>query len=421
MASSINPNNISVTFPVAGQDNDSQGFRDNFNNIKTGLTTAKTELEDLQSKVVLKSALTGTALANDGSGSVMEDFELKDMALTIVNKGTMSGVGTATFDVSAGHFQCIETKGNMTLAFTNFPATGKFGWVEVEIDVDATASKVILPAQCTVGVSDLADYVATTRTISFHSAGKYTFRFSTYDAGTTIAVEDVNRGPSRIHGDTIRVNQTASPRTGTGASTDKAGMMSVDASSIYVCTADYDGSTSIWKEVDVFADEATSNRLLRTGGNQITGDILPATTNTHDLGSSAKKFAQVHSTTLLGALTGNVTGDVAGNVTGNVTGDVTGGIIGDVQALSGAGAVNTTTLITQVTTTGTDALTLPNGTNGQIKIITMVADGGVGTLTPTTFANGTTLAFNDVGDSVMLVYNTTGGWALISNTGCTLA
>ena len=34
MASSINPNNISVTFPVAGQDNDSQGFRDNFNNIQ---------------------------------------------------------------------------------------------------------------------------------------------------------------------------------------------------------------------------------------------------------------------------------------------------------------------------------------------------------------------------------------------------
>ena len=54
MASSINPNNISVTFPIAGQDNDSQGFRDNFNNIKTNITHAKTEIEDLQSKVVLK-------------------------------------------------------------------------------------------------------------------------------------------------------------------------------------------------------------------------------------------------------------------------------------------------------------------------------------------------------------------------------
>ena len=32
-----------------------------------------------------------------------------------------------------------------------------------------------------------------------------------------------------------------------------------------------------------------------------------------------------------------------------------------------------------------------------------------------------TITFNDVGDSVLLVYNTTGGWALVSNTGCTIA
>ena len=50
-----------------------------------------------------------------------------------------------------------------------------------------------------------------------------------------------------------------------------------------------------------------------------------------------------------------------------------------------------------------------------------IADGGDGTLTPTTFANGSTITFNDVGDSVMLIYNTTGGWALVSNTGCTIA
>ena len=40
----------------------------------------------------------------------------------------------------------------------------------------------------------------------------------------------------------------------------------------------------------------------------------------------------------------------------------------------------------------------------------------------TTFANGTTITFNDVGDSVLLVYNTTGGWAGVgSNVGCTIA
>jgi hypothetical protein len=31
--SNINPNNINGSYPIAGQDNDSQGFRDNFTNI----------------------------------------------------------------------------------------------------------------------------------------------------------------------------------------------------------------------------------------------------------------------------------------------------------------------------------------------------------------------------------------------------
>ena len=36
---------IDQTFPVAGQDNDSQGFRDNFSNIKTSLTKVKADLD----------------------------------------------------------------------------------------------------------------------------------------------------------------------------------------------------------------------------------------------------------------------------------------------------------------------------------------------------------------------------------------
>ena len=104
-----------------------------------------------------------------------------------------------------------------------------------------------------------------------------------------------------------------------------------------------------------------------------------------------------------------------------MTNKTMGAMFGTVQALSGAGAVDTTSLITQVTTTGSNqALTLANGANGQLKIVTMVADGGDGILAPTTFANGTNITFNDVGDSVLLVYNTTGGWAAVSNVGCTI-
>ena len=95
--------------------------------------------------------------------------------------------------------------------------------------------------------------------------------------------------------------------------------------------------------------------------------------------------------------------------------------VATVQALSGAGAISLNTLHTALTTTGAQAQTLANGVAGQIKTISMVVDGGDGTLTPATLAGGTTITFGDVGDSVMLIYNTTGGWSIISNTGCTVA
>ena len=77
MASSLSPTSIDATFPVAGQDNDSQGFRDNFNQIKTDLTNTKSELEDLQSNAVLKANLTSPAVtaSNDLAGLELFDFK----------------------------------------------------------------------------------------------------------------------------------------------------------------------------------------------------------------------------------------------------------------------------------------------------------------------------------------------------------
>ena len=71
---------------------------------------------------------------------------------------------------------------------------------------------------------------------------------------------------------------------------------------------------------------------------------------------------------------------------------------------------------------GANALTLADGTtSGQIKIINMIVDGGDGTLTPTTFANGSTITFDAVGESATLVWNSTVGWVAISTVGATIA
>ena len=160
----------------------------------------------------------------------------------------------------------------------------------------------------------------------------------------------------------------------------------------------FEGNLADAHETFLMADSATADRTI----------TLPNATGTISLIGNTETLTNktLTSPTINGAALG---------------GALTGGVIGGAQALSGAGAANNTSLTTQLTSTGSNqAITLANGTNGQIKIVTMVVDGGDAILTPSTFANGTSITFNDVGDTVLLVYNTTGGWALVSNTGCTI-
>ena len=129
------------------------------------------------------------------------------------------------------------------------------------------------------------------------------------------------------------------------------------------------------------------------------------------------------STTFSGPVTSTngFIGGVTGNITGNVTGNLTGDVFASVQSLSGAGAVNVTDMLTSLTSTGSaQALTLANGTAGQIKIITHTVDGGSAVLTPTTKIGFTTITFTGVGESATLIY-TAAGWAIMALNGAVAA
>ena len=93
------------------------------------------------------------------------------------------------------------------------------------------------------------------------------------------------------------------------------------------------------------------------------------------------------------------------------------------QAMTAAGAVDITSAVTTIASSAAIALTLANGTSThQLKFITMISDGGDATLTPATLNGYATITFNTDGDSVLLMYmDSTAGWTIISNQGCTLA
>lgn len=101
---------------------------------------------------------------------------------------------------------------------------------------------------------------------------------------------------------------------------------------------------------------------------------------------------------------------------------LTGSIIGVPDTRTGPGAISVDTLTTKVTTTGaTDALTLANGTDGQIKTIIHDVDGGGFVLTPATKTGYSTITSTTAGDSVTLQYVTTRGWIILSLRGAIAA
>ena len=109
--------------------------------------------------------------------------------------------------------------------------------------------------------------------------------------------------------------------------------------------------------------------------------------------------------------------------TGAVTTNASFGtdVILGTQSLSGAGAVDITNAFTALTTTGAaEALTLADGTVGELKIIAHVVDGGSAVLTPTTKIGFSTITFTNVGETATLIY-TAAGWAIVALNGAVAA
>jgi hypothetical protein len=190
MTSSINPNNIDGSYPVAGQDNNSQGFRDNFTNTKVNFQYAEDEINDLQSKVVLKAALTGSAgLDNNMNDALLYAAKIQDFSATKV--GITSTSGSIAINYTSGHYQSISTTGSISLSFTSFPPSGQYGYIKLQINITNIAHTVTLPAAVTLGTSGLQGYSA--GTITFGATGTYEFGFGSYNAGATITIFDLNR------------------------------------------------------------------------------------------------------------------------------------------------------------------------------------------------------------------------------------
>jgi hypothetical protein len=204
MTSLINPNNIDTSYPVAGQDNSTQGFRTNFTNIRQNFQYAETEINALQNNVVLKQALTGGAPDNNMNDVLIYAARMQDIAFTKITDS--SAAGNIILNFASGQYYSLVTDGATSLTFSNWPAAGEsaVGYMRLQVQVTNVAHTVTIAANNSEGgaalinATDVTGYVAANAysgTITFPATGYYDFEFSCYDGGTEIMVNQLDHAP----------------------------------------------------------------------------------------------------------------------------------------------------------------------------------------------------------------------------------
>lgn len=315
MTSAINYNNIDGTYPVAGQDNSSQGFRDNFTNIKSNFESAYDEITDLQNKVLLKSPLNNGIFNNDMQGNVITNPTLQGSRDLLYNLGTTGGI--LTIDFNTGSYQTVTLTSSSTLSFANFAgATGNYTKVKIQVTVPNTGYTLTFPASVSVATGSIAGLSG--QTVTFDNTGTYVFELGTTDGGTTFILFDLTRARKTVQGGAFYVTANIAGTTQNG---------------VYMTVANV-GGTAVG---NIYATNVFAN-IISTGGasasftGTVTADTLVANTGI----TGTLTTATQPNITLVGTLSSvSVSGNAnIGNLTTTGMTDMCGGTQYGIQYVS---------------------------------------------------------------------------------------
>lgn len=192
MTSNIQTTTIDESYPVAGRDNDTQGFRDNFGVIKTNFAAAKAEIEDLQDNVARKDA------DNNFSGSKIIDANMQASTEVMYNSGSIGTTANVSF--LNGHYHKYnlnsDTSSEFTLTLTNWPAaTSENRYAKITVEILSTSgSKTVVWSSTSANgslsqIKKSSNWPASFAVPNSASTTDYTpviAEFWSYDSGITV-------------------------------------------------------------------------------------------------------------------------------------------------------------------------------------------------------------------------------------------
>lgn len=185
MPSNIDTSRIDSNFPIAGQNNPSQGFRDNFTTIKDALITTRNEINELQQKGIFKSNLQSTATSNDFNWNKLTRPQLESYSEKFKDLGDVTGV--TNVDYADGSIQKLRLTNNIQLSFSNFPPDNQLGRLILWFNVINTDFTALLPNAVTYGLNNIH---IVNREINFPDVGDFLLEIASTDNGLNYWIID---------------------------------------------------------------------------------------------------------------------------------------------------------------------------------------------------------------------------------------
>ena len=195
MASNIISETIDGAYPVAGVDNDTQGFRDNFTIIKTALATAQSEITSLQSNT---AKLNET---NDFNGTDITDANFSLNTEKYHNIGTV--VSGQNISFLNGHYQSMkvnlsESVNTINFALADWPDRDHLAKMTVQIYGNGTAKTVTFTVEGGGIIKKNPNYPASL--IVESADDPIVVEFWSYNQGTTVYANYLGTYTSLIGG-----------------------------------------------------------------------------------------------------------------------------------------------------------------------------------------------------------------------------
>jgi hypothetical protein len=181
MASNINITDIDAEYPVPGQDNDSQGFRDNFTTILSNFEEAKTEIETLQTNSVAVNVDSTFLTKEDNNPATLINANLKGHTEQYYTPPEGAVSVTQSVDFDNGSYQVFSLEGATEFSFTGWPLSGRLAKITMHLESSGSFAATF---SGNVLYDDIASTFWGNPTIA--SGEVHIIDFWTYQGGTTI-------------------------------------------------------------------------------------------------------------------------------------------------------------------------------------------------------------------------------------------